>query len=113
MRSIEQDFIAAMLALHEKAKSEIHGYNPTKFLQLIKEFGGIHAAKILINVKGVPEGLRVLWEKKRLDLSTEALIVENPKYHQLFTEAEIKLAKTKLITLGYQFQDPQKTGKKK
>ena len=113
MRSIEQDFIAAMLALHEKAKSEIHSYNPTKFFQLIKEFGGLQAAKILINGKGVPEGLRVLWEKKRLDLSTEALIVENQKYHQLFTEAEIELARNKLITLGYQFKKPKKTRPKK
>ncbi len=41
-------------------------------------------------------------EQGRLDVTMEALIVENQKWHPLFTEEEIGIAEKRLSDFGYE-----------
>lgn len=99
MKKIEKDFDSDMKNIYVKAKKEI-GYNATRFLQLVAEKGGLQAAKQLISKEGGTYGFEVLWERKRLDLSVEALVL-NPKYVELFTERELKMCRQRLEELNY------------
>lgn len=83
------------------AEKEI-GYRPTVFLSMITERGSLVTAKQLINSPLESYGYKKLRSNGRLDLSVEAIVVDNPEYHPLFTPKEIELAKTKLIHDGYQ-----------
>ena len=103
MKTLEDNFHAAMVTIYKTAQKELN-YNATRFLQLISNNGGLHAAKQLIAVDGGTYGFEVLWEHGRLDLSVEALVLEK-EFRQLFTDEEITLCKTRLIKYGYPFTD--------
>ena len=90
-----------MLRLYEEAK-EIE-YNATRFLNMFYEFGGVATVKrLLAEEKYIQEGIIKLWELGRLDLSAEALVLK-PEYKDLFTEAELAIAKKRLRELNYNF----------
>ena len=61
----------------------------------------IDNTKIFLSAKDYSEGFIKLWERGRLDLTMEAMIVENPKWHCLFTKEELLIAEKRLIDLGY------------
>jgi len=86
--------------IYRRAKSEAK-YNATRYLHMLDALGGLETAHILINSSAVSEGYTALWERGRLDLTVEALIWENPEYHELFTEDEIRIAKKRLIEYRY------------
>jgi hypothetical protein len=52
----------------------------------------------------VSEGYTALWERGRLDLTVEALILE-PQWHELFTEEEREIARKRLRDYGYDQED--------
>jgi len=99
-QDLELGFYEAMIGIYEQAKLELN-YRGTRFLQVVSEHGGLKAAKIFLSAKGYSEGFIKLWKKKRLDLSMEAMIVENPKWHCLFTKGELLIAEKRLISLEY------------
>ena len=43
-----------------------------------------------------------LYERDRLDLTVEALVVDNQEWHELFTDAEIATANARLLKYGYE-----------
>ncbi len=98
---LEGAFHRDMLDIYARAAREI-GYRPTRFLQLLEEIGGVAAAKRLLS-KPSYEGLATLWEKGRLDLSMEFLVLL-PRYEGLFTEEERRVARQRLFEHGF---DPQ------
>ncbi len=77
-----------------------HGYNPTYFLQMVAEHGGVGAVKRLLATPDSQAGLNSLWEINRLDMSCEAAAL-NPKYASLFTAEERREAKKRLKALNY------------
>lgn len=83
-----------MTQLYETAKREIK-YNASYFLQLIREQGGVAAAKTLVNKKTISEGYGFLVEQGRLDLTIEALVVQEP-WRALFSDDELKRANRRL-----------------
>jgi hypothetical protein len=93
-------FAREMMRIYERAKAECN-YNPTRFLQMVTERGAIDAAHALLAGDSFSEGLTKLWEKKRLDLSLEALVLRDP-WRQLFTDDELRTAERRLRELGYQ-----------
>jgi hypothetical protein len=99
--NLEEDFHHAMIGIYEKAKDACD-YKPTRFLQMVQEYGGVRTAKRLLARSEVQSGLETLWECHRLDLSMEALVLK-PRFQSLFTEEELKIAKDRLILYGYQF----------
>ena len=93
-------FNLAMWNIYKRAKYEAK-YNATRYLQMLDEEGGVETAHILINTSTVSDGYTALWERGRLDLTVEALIWDNPEYHELFTEDELRNAKKRLIDYQY------------
>jgi hypothetical protein len=104
MKKLEQLFQEAMFNIYRRAKSEAN-YKARIFLDMITMKGGLQTAKYLINAPKVSEGYTHLYERGRLDLTVEALIVEDSKWHSLFTEEEILRAKKRLIEYRYTFRN--------
>lgn len=98
-RSTEVAFNKAMHHVYDNALSEC-GYRATRFLNLVNQIGGLEAARQLLRSDVHPEGLTALWEHGRLDLSMEALVLQEP-WSTLFTDAELKSATRRLQRLGY------------
>ncbi|WP_287182522.1 hypothetical protein [Mesorhizobium sp.] len=101
MKSDHERFDQAMFRIYETAKSEA-GYTASVFLGMLGRQGGVLTAKQLINGTKPSDGYTALFERGRLDLTVEALVVENEKWHSLFSAAELALAKKRLRDYGYQ-----------
>lgn len=99
MTNIENDFHNEMLNIYKKAKEEC-GYNATYFLRMVSEMGGLQAAKRLLSADAPQYGFTELWERHRLDLTMEALVL-NSKFNSLFTEEERQTARERLQQHGY------------
>ena len=54
----------------------------------------------IIAIPHISEGFAALWERGRLDLSVEALVID-PRFAQLFTDKEIDTARRWLEQFGY------------
>lgn len=98
--TLEQEFEREALSGCSELKQK-YGYNPTYYIRMIHEYGGVGAARALIRTREIQEGLIRLWEHQRLDMSIEARVVA-PKCRLLFTEDEIRMARDRLEQLGYQ-----------
>lgn len=106
MADLQKQFDAAMLTIYQRAKSEAK-YNATIFFRMLQERRGLATAQHLINSDRPSDGYTRLYEKGRLDLTVEALVVEEQRWHPLFTEDELAKAKKRLISYGY---PPQQHG---
>src|SRR3990172_7995727 len=92
---LEIQFNEAMLDIYRKAKSEAK-YNAIRFLQMVTDHGGLVTAHMLINSATVSEGYTALWERCRLGLPVEAMILDKEKYHSLFSEEELATCRKRL-----------------
>lgn len=96
---LEAEFTQALEGTIEAAKQR--GYVPTYFMQMLGQYGGVETAKRLL-VKSEPqEGLIELWRLNLLHESMEAVICDNPRFHELFDQEEIEKAHNRLDELGY------------
>ena len=93
------DFHTAMLDVYRKAKTEA-GYNAGYFLRLVSDVGGLEAAHKLLRAGSVSSGFSALWEKGRLDLSVEAVVLHRT-FRSLFSEEELTIARDRLAEYGY------------
>ena len=100
MSSQFDDFTEAMLNIYRRAKSEAR-YEARIFVGLVVERGGLDTARYLLHEPKVSAGYTALWERGRLDLTVEALILE-PKWTDLFTADERRIAIDRLKAYGYQ-----------
>jgi hypothetical protein len=99
---LEDRFHRDMVGIYETAKRELH-YNASYFIQMVAEHGGLKTAQKLLWTADVSSGFTVLWEHQRLDLSVEALVLQE-KYDPLFTDGDRKIARDRLEQYGYKFQ---------
>ena len=95
---IEHEFQREMEVLYGAAATL--GYRPAYFLQMVQELGGVAAAKRLLEASDAQSGLIKLWELGRLDVSMEALVVQD-RWKRLFSEAERQTARDRLEAFGY------------
>jgi len=98
-KALERDFHRRMIEIYVAAKSEAR-YNATRFLTMVNEHGGLETARILLRGSSVSEGYTALWERQRLDLTVEAVILED-RWHALFTPAERQIAVRRLKEYGF------------
>lgn len=96
---LEMAFDERMRQIYDQAKHEC-GYTATRFLQMVNAHGGLVAAKKLLSTAIYSEGLTRLWEEKKLEISMEATVLEEP-WSGLFTEQELSVARGKLQKLGW------------
>lgn len=94
-----QEFHHAMASIHQKARDET-GYNATYLLAMLAEDGGVETAKRLLASATVSTGFTALWNKGRLDLTVEALVLD-PRFAPLFTADELEIARGRLAQFDY------------
>jgi len=97
---LKRSFDDAMMSIYTRALEEAH-YKATRYLHMLQEYGGLGTAKMLVNSSHVSEGYTALWERGRLDLTVEALVHDNPKWHSLFTGQELEKATKRLVDYEY------------
>jgi hypothetical protein len=93
-RRLEAQFHQAMIRVYERARDEA-GYTASLFWSMLAEKGGVTTARQLVNAPTVSDGFTALWERGRLDLTVEALVVR-PEFAPLFTRAETEMAQMRL-----------------
>jgi hypothetical protein len=93
-------FDQEMFRIYERAHLEAK-YKATRFLHMLYEHRGLETAKILLHSANVSEGYTALWERGRLDLTVEAVIHDDPKWHTLFTEEELAICSKRLKEYRY------------
>lgn len=96
---LEHELEAAMVRIAGEAKDL--GYNPTYFLRMIHEIGGLRTAKQLVLSATPSDGFLRLWEMGRLDLTVEALLLQ-PRFRTLVTAQEALAARKRLAEYGYE-----------
>ncbi|GAB2646797.1 hypothetical protein [Kribbella swartbergensis] len=73
-----------------------HGYNATRFVEMVRSTDGVSAARALLHTgPSTSYGFEVLWEKGQLGRSVEAWTLR-PEYEPLFTEDEREIARRRL-----------------
>jgi len=92
-------FTERALQIYEDAKNEI-GYIAHRFRQKVKNDGGLAAAKQWLRPSATTAGFRRLLDHDRLDLSVEAVALEDP-WNALFTPEELQTARERLARFGY------------
>ena len=90
----EADFHEEMLSLHRRTGTAT-GYWPSYFLRSVRTEGGLAVAKKLLAPKQTSSGFDRLVEARRVDLSVEAIVLEE-RYSHLFTAAELDEAQQRL-----------------
>src|SRR5882672_6016841 len=95
LETLKSEFDEEMLQIYQRALSEAH-YKATRFLAMLNEHRGLETARLLIHSPTVSEGYTALWERKRLDLTVEAVIHDKPKWHPLFTQDELNICVRRL-----------------
>jgi hypothetical protein len=93
VQGLSKQFDGAMFEIYRRAKSEA-GYNATVFLQML-------SGQYLINSLKESDGYAALYLRNRLDLTVEAMVVENARWHELFTSEELAKARARLGKYGY------------
>lgn len=92
-------FEQAMKNIYGAAKREAN-YPANYFLGMLAELGGLGTAKKLLATQVVSDGFTTLWERGRLDLTVEALVIRL-EYRELFEDEEIERARRRLDQFGY------------
>ena len=94
------EFDQEMFRIYERARSEAN-YNATRFLHMLYEHRGLEIARILLHSTNVSEGYTALWERGRLDLTVEAVIHDNQKWHRLSTQEDLAICARRLREYRY------------
>jgi 5-methylcytosine-specific restriction protein A len=95
MTDIEARFEQDMVEKVYRAAGRETGYWAGYFLRSVKRFGGVGAARRLLERGGVSQGLARLASLDRLDLAMETLVLD-PAYGPLFTDEERAIAARRL-----------------
>src|SRR6266481_21285 len=90
----------AMFSIYHRAQQEAK-YNASRFLQMLHEHRGLETAKILLHSPNISEGYAALWERGGLDLTVEAVVHDNAKWHPLFTQDELAVCIKRLKDYRY------------
>ena len=97
------EFQQAMFGIYRSAKVEA-GYTATVFFNMLNSRGALPTAKYLLNTPSVSAGYTALYERGRLDLTVEGLIIKHPQFHHLFSSKELDTARRRLQQYGYLLQ---------
>ena len=96
--SLEAEFTQALEGTVEEAKAR--KYNPTYFMQMLRQYGGVGTAKRLLASKETQTGLFELYHRELLHESMEAVVLQE-KFRPLFTQEELAEAHRRLEELDY------------
>ena len=97
---LEDEFNERMNEIYLSGKREAR-YSAPLFAEMLKEHGGLETARRFIHSVDYAPGFTKLWERKRLDLTVEAVILAETKWHSLFTPEELEICRKRLAEYGY------------
>jgi hypothetical protein len=100
MADLEKEFDQRLFELYRRADTEA-GYQAKGFFQMLNERRGRATAKALINASRPSDGFTRLFEKNRIDLTVEAEVIGDPRWHELFLPEELKKARLRLVQYRY------------
>jgi hypothetical protein len=92
-----------MKDVYVRAKAEAN-YTATYFVGMLSTYGGLGTAQRLLASTDISTGFAALYERGRLDLTVEAVVVQ-PQFASLFSDEEIETAQQRLDQLGYRSPD--------
>lgn len=93
-------FGRAMAEVYERARAEA-GYNATQYLQMLAALGPLETARRLLHSPQISDGFAALWERGRLDLTVESLVLQH-EFADFFTDEEREIAQQRLADYGHQ-----------
>ena len=96
--SLADEFADAMFDVYRRAVREAN-YKPRAFLDKLTRDGALVTAHYLLHT-GQTAGFTALWQRKRLDLTVEYLILQ-PKWKSLFSDDDRDIAVQRLRAHGY------------
>lgn len=96
---VHREFARRMSGVYRRGRDEA-GYNATYFRTMLAEHGPLATAHKLLAAPAVSDGFAALWERGRMDLTVEAVVVE-PQFAELFSADEIAAAQRRLEQFGY------------
>ena len=99
MSELEIQFDKAMFNIYHRAREKCD-YNAVRFLQMLSDKGGLATAKHLLVTGNPQEGFFHLWECDCLDLTVEALVLQD-RFRDLFADEELEEARRRLEDLEY------------
>jgi hypothetical protein len=76
------------------------GYKPTGFMGMVTQSSAFEAVRTLLAKREPSEGFTTLWEKGRLDLTIEAIVLK-AEWHHYFTHSERETARRRLADVKY------------
>lgn len=88
-----------MQDVYVRAKREA-GYNATYYLEMLHRHGGMETARRLLASSAASDGFTALWERGRLDLTVENVVLR-PEFESLFTDEERDVARRRLADYGF------------
>lgn len=97
---LKEELRADMLNIYHECMRK-HNYKPNVFFARVNSDGPIRTAMSLMMSPYPSLGFEKLWEYGDLDLTVEALILNSPKYHELFSSDQIEYCKEKMKKYGY------------
>lgn len=100
--NLEGRFHQEMLRIYEEAKR--FDYSATYFRRMVVDEDGLSAAKQLLSGNKLSDGFVRLWQEDRLDLSVEALALQEP-WSVLFAQEELAEAKRRLVGAEYNLKE--------
>ncbi|BBX43926.1 hypothetical protein [Mycobacterium simiae] len=78
------------------AESKRLGYNPTRFIQMVKQFGAVEATRMVVDTRYPAEGfVKLAWDMvpRRPDLTSEQLVLNHAN---LFSDDLVRKARERL-----------------
>lgn len=94
-----RSFDEAMRDVYTRAYREAD-YSANLYLRMLTEHGPLETAHRLLAASTPSAGFTALWEKGRLDLTVEALVLR-PEFQVFFGDDELQTARDRLEQLGY------------
>ena len=92
-------FEDAMLEVYVRAKKEA-GYKASYYLEMLHSYGGLATAHRLLASATVSDGFAALWERQRLDLTVENVVLRT-EFESLFEDEDREVARSRLREYGF------------
>lgn len=93
------EFNKAMHEIYRRALVEAR-YNATVFQRMLTDRGPLETARYLIHTPRPSDGFTALWERGRLNLTVEALVLSG-QFDDLFTDDERAICRQRLEQYGW------------
>lgn len=90
---LSDQFDDVMLKLYERMK--LAGFRTPRFLRMVRELGGVEAAKRMVHKRNGTVRFRGLVEERQFKLTVEWLVTR-PKWKPLFTADDLRIARARL-----------------